>query len=384
MTPALVRSLFPITRKRAYLFSGGLAPSASPVRAALDRWTELWALDPAYLYAHSPEDWELARERFASIIGAEASEIAITDSTSRGSNLVVQMIEAPPGSNVVVDEFTYASSFHPWRLPSKSHVEIRSVPAREHRVRFNDLAHAVDQRTVAVSISHVSWQSGFRHDLEAVAELAHKHGAYLIVDAAQSAGAIEIDVHRMGVDFLSCLAMKWLLGTPGLGFLFVAHEHFENFTPPQVGYAGLENAFRSGAPLLFRRGAAKYELSLPSLSGLAASRAGMEILLGVGMRQIQEYVLDLSGYTIEQLLKRGLHPLTPVQPELRAGVVALHVLKSPELVNFLRKRAVDIWSEPSSQLVRIDPHIFNNRDDVDRFLEGLDEFIELHGQISAV
>ena len=95
---------------------------------------------------------------------------------------------------------------------------------------------------------------------------------------------------------------------------------------------------------------------------------------------MEQHVLGLSGYCIEQLLSRDLHPFTPIEPQQRAGVVALHVPRSVELVEFLRARLVDVWTEPSRRLLRADPHVFNDRDDVDRFLSGLDEFARLHGR----
>ena len=237
----------------------------------------------------------------------------------------------------------------------------------------------VDRRTLAVSITHVSWQTRFRHNLSTVADIAHANGACLIVDAAQSAGALDVDVHRVGVDFMTRLAMKWLLGSPGVGFLFVAREHLERSTPPQVGYAGLERPFELGSPLVFKHGAQRHELGLPNLSGLAAAREGIDILLRVGLQRVEQHVLELSGYAIEQLRSRGLTPLTPIEPECRAGIVALQVAKSVELVDFMRGRSVDVWTEPNLRLLRIDPHLFNHRSDLDRFLAGLDEFARIHG-----
>src|SRR5216684_1283713 len=133
MTPEAARQAFPITATRAYLFSGGLAPAATPVREAHDRWTETWTHDPAALYAAYPQEWELARQRFAALIRADPDEVALVDHTSRGSNLIVQMIAAPDGGNVVVDEYTYPSSIYPWQLRSKANIELRQVAARGHR-----------------------------------------------------------------------------------------------------------------------------------------------------------------------------------------------------------------------------------------------------------
>ena len=248
------------------------------------------------------------------MIGAEPDEVALVDHTSRGANLIVQMIEAD-GGNVVVDEYTYPSSIYPWQLSSRANIEIRQVAARDCRVHLADVARVVDDRTVAISVSHVSPKSGFRHDLAALSELAHAHAAVLIVDAAQSAGALNLDVRQLGVDFLSTCAMKWLLGAPGVGFLYVAREHVDRLEPPQVGYAGVIRP-RGAAltdPLAFRSGARRHEQGMPSLAGVAASRAGLDLLLDVGMATVEQHVLELSGACIEGLLARDLRLYTQPQ-----------------------------------------------------------------------
>jgi cysteine desulfurase / selenocysteine lyase len=384
MTPEAAREAFPITATRAYLFSGGLAPAATPVREAHDRWTEAWTNDPVAPYTGYQRELETARQRFAALIRADPDEVALVDHTSRGSNLIVQMIDAPAGSNVVVDEYTYPSSIYPWLLASKSKTEIRQVAARNHRVSMDDLARVVDERTLAISVSHVSPRSGFRHDLAALSELAHAQHAFLIVDAAQSAGALDLDVRRLGVDFLSTCAMKWLLGAPGVGFLFVAREHVERFEPPHVGYAGVIRPPRTAVsdPLAYRSGARRHEQGMASMAGVAASRAGLDLLLDVGTATVEQHVLNLSGLCIDGLLGRGLRVYTHLEPELRAGVVALPVTSGDRIVSFLRERGVDVWTDSSASLLRIDPHVFNDPTDIARLFDGLDEFRHMHGASS--
>src|SRR5207253_10390166 len=97
----------------------------------------------------------------------------------------------------------------PWLLPAKQHVEIRTVPSRDGLPLLDEIEGLVDERTVAITVSHVCRLTGFRHELAPLGKLAHEHGAHLVVDAAQSAGAVGIDVVRDGVDFLACGAMKW-------------------------------------------------------------------------------------------------------------------------------------------------------------------------------
>jgi selenocysteine lyase/cysteine desulfurase len=265
------------------------------------------------LYLEYREEWERLRGAFAAVVGAESDEVAITDNTSRGSNLIVQMIEAPPGSNVVLDDYTYQSSLYPWRLAAKAHVEIRVVRARDHVIDPADFVPLVDERTVALSVTHVSWQTGFRHELAALARLAHAHGAYLVVDAAQSAGALALDARALGVDFLVCGALKWLLGLPGVGFLYARREHVERLAVAQAGYAGVDRpaTFGLGDDFAFKPGASRYELGLPSLPALAACREGIQLLLAVGLERVERHVLELSGYYLEGLARRGLRSYTP-------------------------------------------------------------------------
>jgi cysteine desulfurase / selenocysteine lyase len=381
MTPEQARACFPIVNTRAYLFSGGLSPAATSVRAAHDRWSEAWMHDPAAPYADYQAEWDLARQRFAMLIGASPDEVAIVDHTSRGSNLIVQMLPPVAHGNVVVDDYTYPSSIYPWLLSPRANVEVRQVHANANVVSVDDIARAVDDDTIAVSVSHVSPKSGFRHDLAALADLAHAHNAFLIVDAAQSAGALDLDVGKLGVDFLTTCAMKWLLGAPGVGFLFVAGQHADRFEPPQAGYAGVVRPAGTAVddPLQFKIGARRHEQGMPSLPGVAASRAGLDLLLEVGMPTVEQHVLELSGQCVDGLLRRDMQLYTRAEAYQRAGVVALPIVRGQRLVAFLRERAVDVWTDPSETLLRIDPHVFNDSSDLDRFFDGLDEYRKRFG-----
>lgn len=376
MTVDELRACFPVLRERAYLFSGGLSPLAEPVRTAHEAMLRRWQDDPAELYATLGEPWQAGRAAFAAVLGAHADEIALTDGTSRGSNLAVQMLDVKPGENVVVDDSTYWSSAVPWRLRARAGTELRRVRARaDSCVHVDDLAKAIDDRTAVVSITHVSFRTGVRHDLAAIAELAHAHGALLVVDLAQAAGALALDLPTLGVDIASGLAMKWLLGSPGVGFLFVRRGLIERLEPAQVGYVSLANLWDDDvydAPR-FHDTAARFELAIPDLAAVAASTAGIRLLLETGMETVEERVLDLSGRCLDGLRSRGATPFTPDEPAQRAGVVAVPVADAALIVAGLRARGVDVWCNPAGTLLRIDPHAFNTSDDVDRALAGLAE-----------
>jgi selenocysteine lyase/cysteine desulfurase len=188
-------------------------------------------------------------------------------------------------------------------------------------------------------------------------------------------------VRREGVDFLTTCAMKWLLGAPGVGFLFVARAHVERFEPPHVGYVGVVRPAdaRPTDPLAYRPGARRHEQGLPSLAGVAASRAGIDLLLDVGMPAVERQVLELSGQCIDGLLSRDLQLFTLADPALHAGVVALPVVDGHGIVAFLRERQVDVWTDPDGTLLRVDPHFFNDASDLTRFFGALDAYLGVHG-----
>ena len=366
-----IRGLFPVLAERAYLFSGGLAPASIPTRDAIARFTDEITFDPSRRYERLDDDYRRVQRLFAALIGADPDEVLITDCTGSGSNLAVEILDGFRGSNVVFDTLTYPSSVYPWMLPDRD-FECRFVEPQDGRVRMDDLADAVDDETIAISVSHVCHMTGFRHDLDALGTLATAHGAALLVDAMQSAGAIQIDVHRSGVHFLACGAMKWLLGAAGVGFLYVDRRYLDRL-PPRAGITGFAYDYPSWPEggLVPEPGTDRHRLGAPPSIALAATVPGLEILAQAGMERVEEHVLDLSGYCIRGLLSRGLDLFTLPDRHRRAGIVAVRMEQPADVCDLMRARGVDGWHY--ADMLRVDPHVFNNREDVDRFLAVIDE-----------
>jgi cysteine desulfurase/selenocysteine lyase len=373
---ATFRAQFPITRTRAYLFSGALAPAALPVRAAWDDWTESWSYDPNHVYdgAFMMGSMDALRASFGRLIGASASNVAITDNTSRAANLAVRVLDARPGSNVVVDSGTYPSSAYPWYATTDK--EVRFVPTDGVADAAGALASRIDDDTVAVCVTHVAPFTGRRHDLRAIADAAHGHGASILVDAAQTTGVVPIDVVDEGVDAMVTTAMKWLLGPPGVGFLYLSPELLAASPVLDVGYIGLDVALGDWPPEAMPgivSDARRFELGLPDLPGMVAARAGIDLLLDVGIEAIIGHVEPLATACMDGIAERGLRVVTPSDPEQRAGVIVFEHEDGPGLFAYLRERGVDIGLLVAPG-VRVDPHGFNDAGDVERFLDGLDGF----------
>lgn len=380
--PGRFRAEFPVTAERAYLFGGGLAPAPVRTSEAVSSWIRTWSLDPLDAWDHLSADTDAVRARLGRLLGAEPSTIAIVDGASRASNIAVSLLEAQPGSNVVVDATTYPSSLYPWLAQSGRGVEVRVAPSGPTGLAagIDNLEPLVDDRTVAVSITHVHPHTGHRHLLRPIADLAHGHGAVLIVDVSQSAGVIPIDVVSDGIDLAAGTAVKWLLGPPGIGFLYESPELLARTGAPQVGYMGAGPDPADPQRLRLHPDARRHELGLPSLLGMPGWRAGLDLVLEAGVPAIFRHVEALVGRCLDGLDALGLASTTPREPARRAGLVAIPVLAPLELRAFLRARGVDVWGFERGSLIRVDHGLFNDGRDIERLLDGLAAYIADRGR----
>jgi selenocysteine lyase/cysteine desulfurase len=365
------RAQFPVTRTRAYLFSGAITPAAIPVRTAWDEWTVSWSDDPNGVYTGEMMlgAMDALRAAFGRLIGADATNVAITDNTCRAANIAIRILGERPG-NVVVDSSTYPSSAYPWYAHGDR--EVRFVATDGVEDAAGAIAERIDDDTVAVCVTHVAPFTGRRHDLRAIAAAAHVHGAHLLVDAAQSTGIVPIDVARDGIDVLVTTAMKWMLGPPGIGFLYLSPELLAVAPTLDVGYLGLDAPLGEWPPDAMPpvvADARRYELGLPSLPGVFAARAGIELVLDVGIDRLHRHVEGLVSRCLDGLAERGADVLTPRDPVQRASVIAVRHPDPQRVFDECRRRSVDIGAIGA---VRVDPHGFNTAADIDLFLDCYD------------
>lgn len=381
MQLSAARTLFPILQQRAYLITGAMAPASVRAVESTQRYLDRLAHDTLAAYPDVPGTvvaTDTVRSLLARLFQVDVDEIALTEGASAAANLVVDLLSSTEGANVVVDEFTYPSSVFPWRIPPREHIEVRCVEARDGVITLEEIARHVDDRTLAISVSHVSAFEGFKHDLAALARLAHAHRSVLIVDGTQAAGAMPLNLHELGVDFYFAATLKWLLGTAGVGVLYVARKHLSR-KPTRAGYMSMGSFETEGAR--FRSSAQRYELGFPNLLGLAYVQPGLELLLDIGLEKIQSHVQQLAGFCMTGLTERGFHVVTPTEPEHRHSVIAAYSPDAIPLWMTLRSQGIDVGVIPEKTslrypgcLFRVDPHFFNQRSDIDRMFEAIDRF----------
>ncbi|NIV44212.1 aminotransferase class V-fold PLP-dependent enzyme, partial [Candidatus Bathyarchaeota archaeon] len=316
-----IREMFPIVQSKVFLNHAAMSPLPKPAIQAMQKFTKEFSETAAFR-----DDPNEPKKTFAKLVGATKDEIALVTNTSSGLNIAAHVLDYPSGSNIVTTDLEYPSVVYPW-LGQRLGAKVRYVKNVNGKILLDDVEKAVDDNTVALAISHVEYANGFRHDLRALAEIAHKHGAYLIVDAIQSTGAIPIDVKRDNVDFLTAACYKWLLGPAGAGFLYVRKELIEKFEPPFIGWASVKPEvfetidFWDIWTLKLSETASRFEVGCPSIHSLIGATASVQLLLDVGISNIEKRVLGLTSRLIEAVEERGLKLQTPEEPMCRSGIV---------------------------------------------------------------
>jgi selenocysteine lyase/cysteine desulfurase len=358
-----IREKFPVTRSKVFLNHSAYSPLPQSAVDVMRQYN-----DELCCFEIDDSKYSLGKEFFAKLIGVAKNEVALVQNTSTGLNIVANMLEYPRGSNVVTTDLEYPSVVYPWLKPSLD-VEVRYVQNVDGRVLLEDVEHAVDDNTVAVAVSHVEYVNGFRHDLKTLAEIAHEHGAYLVVDAIQSLGAISVDVKQDEVDFLTASCYKWMLGPAGAGYLYVRKELVERFEPPFVGWASVKPEvfdtveFWDIWRLQLSDTASRFEVGSPSYISFVGAAAALQLLLDVGIEKIQKRILGLTELLMNSVKDLGYRLTTPEDDKCRSGIAHFLVDRAQEKAERLKKKGIIISAR--SRGLRVAPHFYNTKEEIE-------------------
>ncbi len=363
-----IREQFPVTKNKVFMNHAGQSPLPKPVADAVCKY----ANDFSNFGTTSIEWNDGGKPFFARLTGAKPEEIALIENTSTGLNIAANVLRYPPRSKIVTTDLEYPSVVYPW-LRKRLGVKVHYVKNVNGKILLEDVEKAVDDNTVAVAVSHVEYMNGFRHDLRALSEIAHEHGAYLIVDAIQSAGVVKIDVKRDDVDFLMSACYKWLLSPPGAGYLYVKEELIEEFEPPSVGWASVKPEvfetidFWDIWSLRLSETASRFEIGSPSFISFVGATEALKMVLNLGIKNIERRILKLTDRLIEAVRDLGLKLQTPEEPQYRSGIVNFMMDKPQEMTEKLKNQAIVVSARAHG--IRVSPHFYNSEEEIDRLIE---------------
>lgn len=370
-----IRSLFPITNNYIYMNHAAVSPLSTRVQDAMVGLVEDVTAHGAVHWDNWCSMYDHARTSAARLVNAQPHEIAFMRNTSDGISAIANGIDWREGDAVVTNNVEFPSNIYPWmRLESARGVKLLMSQERDGRIDPNDLLSLVNDRTRVIAISWVQFASGFRSDLQRIGKFCRERDIILFVDAIQGLGGLKLDVVRDYVDAFSADAHKYLAGPEGIALLYVSDRIIERVKPSVVGWMSVNQPeHHLDYDLSYREGALRFECGSLNTAGVYGMAAAVDLLLEIGPENIEEYLLGLGDYLTARLQEKGYAVFGSRRPgETSAIVTCTHERHSPgSLYHLLREK--NIITAPRVKRLRISPHFYNTREEVDALVEALPE-----------
>ena len=369
---ARYRGEFPIFQSSVYLNTCSLGALGERSRRKVAEFLDLWQSRGAS--AWYDVWWEALgdlRARYGRLVNAAATEIALAPSISVALSAIAESLDYRRRPKVVITSLDFPTVAYQWLAKAPAGVELVVVDSPDKiSVPVEAIARAVDDRTALVVTSHVYFTTGAIQDIKRVAEVAHAHGALCLIDAYQSVGQIPVDVQDAGVDALVAGGLKWLLGGPGIVFLYVRESVARRLEPRISGWFGQREQFAfDPRALTFHDDARRFEMGTPALAAVYAQLGGLEYIEEIGTPQIREVTTALTEDLIATVRAAGFTPKVAAEPERRSAIVMIPMSDPAAAVRHLAAGGVIVDSRPGH--VRFSPFFYNVQDDYVRATERL-------------
>ncbi len=369
---ATIRARFPIFRNKIYVNSCSQGALSEPVEAALTEYLASWHRggSPWDVWV---EKYESARVAFARMIGAKPEEVAVVACASAGINAVASALDFEGRRRVVLGEFEFPTMGHIWLAQRMRGAQVEFLPAKDERITASSYAEAIRRDTLIVPLTRVCFMNGFRSEVEAITRIAHDNGALVMLDDYQDSGTRPIDVKALGVDFFVTGTLKYLLGPPGLAFLYVREELVPQLMPKVTGWFAQSNPFAFN-PRLFDPAptARRFEAGTPPIPCIYGALGGFDLLGSVGLERVAAHIAALARALVEGAHNLNIRVKTPGDT---VGPLVVLVSKNAEGM-VARLAQQNIVASSRHDGLRISFHLYNTLDDVGAVLEALEENVE--------
>lgn len=366
-----LRQEFPILSRKVYLNSGSYCALSNDVKAAFDQY-----MDDRLAVGANWDVWitknEAVRVAMAKVLRAHPDEIAVTASASAGINAIASALDFTGSRNkIVVSDFEFPTNAQIWHAQEKRGARVAHVPvATDGYIPLESFEKAIDDTTQLVAVTHVCFRNGARLDIGGIVEIARRKGAKVLLDCYQSVGALTVDVKALGVDFAVGGMLKYLLGTAGIGFLYVKGDLVPTLVPTTSGWfaqadiQAMDITANNPSP-----SARRFEAGTPPVSNCYAAEAGLNMIVAIGTDVIEERNRMLTRRCMDKLEELGWPSVTPADERRRGPLIALPSSNAALLMQKLMD--ADIVPSYRGNNVRLGFHFYNNEDDIDRLIEEL-------------
>ena len=366
-----LRRRFPVLARKTYLNSGSYCALADSVKDAINAYME-----DRLLIGANWDIWvlknEAVRAAMAQVVRAHPDEIAVTASASAGINALASACDFSGRRNkVVISDFEFPTNAQIWHAQEKRGARVVHVPrAPDDYIPLENFEKIIDEETQLVAVTHVCFRNGAMLDIAGIARLAHARGAKIMLDCYQAVGAVTVDVKRLDVDFAVGGMLKYLLGTAGLGFLYVRGELIPGLLPSNSGWFAQENIaamnITGNCPSPTAR---RFEAGTPAVVNCYAVEAGLKIINEVGTDAIERRIRELTQMCMERLEDIGWASVTPRPQERHGPMICVRAQQVAHLFEALMKQ--DIVTSFRDDNLRATFHFYNSEDDVESFVAAL-------------
>jgi selenocysteine lyase/cysteine desulfurase len=369
--PTKCRHRFPIFEKRVYVNSCSQGALSDAVRASYTTYLRDWD-ELGSPWEYWVERTEAARTAFSRLINAAPEEVAVTTSLSAGVAALASGLPFDGNRRkVVLTDWEFPTIGQIWHAQESRGAQVVHVrESADGTLPAGQFGDAVDDETKLVSITHVCYRNGARLDVEPIVAHAHERGAFVLLDAYQTVGSLPIDVKALGVDFLAAGALKYLLGSAGLAFLYCRRELWESARPSATGWFADEDVFAMDVhDYSPANDARRFQSGTPPVPSIYAGIAGMALVGEIGIAATEAHVRGLCELLIDGVDELGGTVVTPRDPAERGALVCVKSTDGERLVAELARAGI-VTSSRNDNL-RVSLHAYNTLEDVTAVLEGL-------------
>jgi selenocysteine lyase/cysteine desulfurase len=364
-----IRDEFAVSGDIVYFNHAAVSPLSVTTRGSLDRLSGMLGggvLAEEDIFARVAD----VRRGAARLIGAGADEIAFVKNTTHGVQIASGGIRWKNGDNVVMPSIEFPSNVYPWMGLWRMGVELRMVEPDNGLVTVDMLADVCDTRTRAITVSSVQFSTGHRIDLDELGDFCRNKGIFLHVDAIQGLGALQLDVRRSKIDFLSAGGHKWMLALPGVGIFYCRKELFDEIDIWNPGWTGVVNPGDFlDYDFTYRNEAERFEEGSPNLHGIFALGVSIDRILNLGPETVEKRILSLTGLLAEGLVRNGFSVKSPLGEGEKSGILCFGSDKEDAQSIFERLRKAGIICSLREKAVRLSPHMYNTEEECERVLE---------------
>jgi selenocysteine lyase/cysteine desulfurase len=368
-----VRSRFSIFQRKIYLNTCSQGALSDSVQAGIEDYIASWH-EQGSPWETWVERYEAARTAFAKFINASPDEVAIVTSASAGINGVASALNFRERKKVVMGEFEFPTMGHVWLAQRIRGAEVQFVKAEGNCIPAAHYEKMVDRNTLIVPLAHVCFKNGFRSEVNAITQIAHRAGALVMLDDYQDCGTRSVDVNALDLDFYVTGTLKYLLGPPGLAFLYVRKELISSLVPTVTGWFAQTNPFAFDPQHLdLSPTARRFESGSPSVPNVYAAVPGFQLLREIGMENVADHIKRLTQSLLSCASDLGIRAKTP--PDSAGPLVVLQCKDSSALVQKLAESGIVASNRHDG--LRISLHVYNTMDDVQAVVEVLRKNIDL-------